>query len=102
MMQHLEEHEHFLHLLANTHPKQRKALLTSASHQQLSILSEIIHNFLQGVIPADATDIERFSKSRNILRRLGQKNKKARRVYAIKHAITISHFLQTFYEKVKS
>ena len=102
MMQHLEGHDHFLELLANTHSKQRKALLSSASRQQLNILSEIIHNFLEGVIPAHPADIEQFSKSRNILRRLGQKSKNTRRIYAIKHAVVIGRFLRTFYNKLKS
>ena len=37
---------HFFNLLLTSHPAQRRALLTTASNQQLDFLSELFHNIL--------------------------------------------------------
>jgi hypothetical protein len=94
MMQWLDEHRAYLTLLAHTHIKQRNCILESSTNTQLSVIAEIIFNFLSGVIPVEATDIQDFASKRSILRRLGQKTKNHNRKYIIKHAVTISKFLK--------
>ena len=94
-MHRLEEYRPFLLLLAHTHSKQRKGLLTTATTKQLSIICEIIFNFLQGIIPCDAEEIRTISKYRNILRRIGQKKSpKSNKLFIIKNGSALSTFLK--------
>ena len=101
-MQHLEQHRSFLELLAKTHSTQRKSLLLTASKQQLNILSEITHNFLQGVVPLDVEQIAEFAKDRNILRKIAQKNLKSKRLFITKHNKVLGNFLQMILTKLES
>jgi hypothetical protein len=94
-MHRLEEYQPFLRLIALTHPKQRKSLLTTASTKQLSIVCEIIFNFLQGIIPFESEEIGTISKYRNILRRIGQKKSpKSNKLFIIKNGSAVSAFLK--------
>ena len=100
IMHRLEEYEPFLRLLAHTHPKQRKALLATATSKQLSIICEIVFNFLQGIIPFESAEIGIISKYRSILRRIGQKKShKANKVFIIKNSSAVSTFLKVVLPK---
>jgi hypothetical protein len=101
-MQWLDEHRSYLKLLASTHSKQRKAILSSSNNQQLNILCEIIHNFLNGIIPTEPEELQKFSKSRNTLRKLGQKVTKTTRSLIIKQDKLIAHFLKFILNKFES
>jgi hypothetical protein len=92
-MQWLDAHLPYLTLLARTHVKQRKLILESSTNKQLSVICEIIFNFLNGVIPVEPEEIKNFAKNRNILRKLGQKTKNHDRKYIIKHSAAIKKFL---------
>ena len=50
-MSRARQHLPFLQLLKQTHLKQRKELLNTASSEQIKFLSEIVLNLLQGNIP---------------------------------------------------
>jgi 2-polyprenyl-3-methyl-5-hydroxy-6-metoxy-1,4-benzoquinol methylase len=101
-MYHLEKELTFLKLVSSTHPTQRKAILSTASKQQLKILSEVIHNFLQGVVPLDTEQVTKFSKHRNILRKIAQKKLKAKRIFITKHNRVIGLFLQMIIPKLEA
>ena len=47
MIEHIKQQRHFLQLLLQTTPAQRKALLRTITKQQLRVLSEITFNILK-------------------------------------------------------
>ena len=95
MVRRMKEHHSFLSLLSNTHPKQRKALLESSTNKQLSVICEIIHNFLQGIIPFDNEEINSITKYRTILRRIGQRDSwKINKSFIVKNCAAIASFLK--------
>ena len=51
MEKRLKHHMSYLQLLSKSHAKQRKAILQSATPEQIKILSEIVLNLLEGNIP---------------------------------------------------
>ena len=62
-MDNLGKHFHFLNLLYNTHPRQQKALLESASLQQISAICEILLNIVNGTIELN-NDVKKFMNKR--------------------------------------
>lgn len=69
--QSIRRHSHFLQILARSHPSQRRALLRTASAQQIKTLCEICLNILAGNVP---TNIQKLKKYKNTLRKLVKKN----------------------------
>lgn len=69
----INNHTAFLTLTAETPSRgQRKALLNSATKEQVLALSEIAHNLLQGNIQLGVESKSRLRKFKSLYRRLGQ------------------------------
>lgn len=63
----------FLELLQHAENTQKKALLKTASDEQVRILSEIVYNILGGVIEISAKSKQDLLPHKNKLRKLGDK-----------------------------
>ena len=97
----MERHQAFLDLLCTASPKQRNALLRTASKSQLLFLAEIIHNYLKGVIPTESAEVKSFSSSKHILRRLSLKSIVKQGRYINRHSAIIASFLKKILPKFK-
>ena len=69
-MRNLKKHYSFLDVVINTKPKQRVALIKTASSQQIAVLIEILVNILKRVLPISAEHLEQLYKYKRALRRL--------------------------------
>ena len=69
----LDKHRSFLNLLLNGENSQKKALLKTASDEQIRMLSEIVLNILGGVIPVSAKLRHDLIPHKDKLRKLGDK-----------------------------
>lgn len=67
----LKKHQHFLHILAQSHPTQKRALLKTANNGQLESLCEICLNILKGNIPVNSYKLKKY---KNTLRTLAKKS----------------------------
>ena len=65
-MNNLDKHLYFINLLNNTHLGQQKALLNSASLQQISVICEILLNIINGVIEVD-DDIKKYLNKKHLI-----------------------------------
>lgn len=72
-MKHIKKHLPFLHLLANTHHKQRQSMIDSSTREQLELLTEIIINLLQQVIPIRDEHQQQLRRHRKVIRQLSRK-----------------------------
>lgn len=69
----INNHNAFLTLTAETSSKtQRKALLDTATKEQVIVLSEIAHNLLQGNIQLGVEQKTQLRKYKSLYRKLGQ------------------------------
>lgn len=66
----IRKHQHFLQILAKSHPSQRKALVRTATTEQIKCLCEICLNILVGNVPVN---IQKLKKHKNTLRKLAKK-----------------------------
>ncbi len=69
-MDHLKEHDSFLQMLIQTHPRQRRALIQSSTVQQLRVLTEIFVNILRGIIPLTSQHKAEVTRHAKVIRRL--------------------------------
>lgn len=67
----LKKHYYFLRMLARTHPSQKRALLKSASKEQISSLCEICLNIANGNVPVN---VKKLKKYKNTVRNLAKKS----------------------------
>lgn len=67
----LKKHQHFLQILAHSHPTQKRALLKTANNGQLESLCEICLNVLKGNIPVNKYKLKKY---KNTLRTLAKKS----------------------------
>ena len=67
-------HLPFLTLLTGALPQQRKALLSTASLDQVDCICEITLNVLTGNLTVDKSDLEKLKKHKKRLRQLTQKS----------------------------
>ena len=72
-MKHIKKHLQFLHLLANTHHKQRQAMIESSTREQLEVLTEIIINILNEVLPIRDKHRQQLRRHKRTIRRLSKK-----------------------------
>lgn len=63
-------HKDILRLLSTVNPKTRRLLLQHADKSLIYSICEIALNFLSGHIPVSASDKQKLSKYKNILRKL--------------------------------
>ena len=61
MSSRVKDNIHFFNLLLVAHPAQQKALLTTASNQQLDFLSELMHN-IKFTLPLTAEQRKRLQR----------------------------------------
>lgn len=96
----LSENGSYLKLLLESHPKQQKALLDTASKQQVDLLSEILYNLLY-VVPIDEAHRKRLLK-KSYLKDIAKHNRSyayrkrriiTRKLDLIKLLMTYSHEL---------
>ncbi|GFV28686.1 uncharacterized protein TNCV_3986361 [Trichonephila clavipes] len=71
-MNRARRHVHLLHVLAAASPAQRKAILKSASNQQIKTLCEICQNLLSGNIPTNK--IRKSSCYKRLIRLLANRS----------------------------
>ena len=70
----INSEKHFLELLLQTNPKQRKLLLSSLTNQQLRVLGEIAANVLHSVILLNEKEKGKLKKHKSLLLVIGDKN----------------------------
>ena len=70
----INKHKPFLDLLHSSEKNQQKALLKTASTEQIRILSEIVLNILAGNIPLSSKFKSNLSRYKDRLRDLTDKN----------------------------
>ena len=70
----LKASEPFLHLLARSSARRRKALLSQVTKAELSSLCEICLNILQGNVPLDDKTYNRLKRHRQKIRTLADKS----------------------------
>ena len=80
----VKDNIHFFHLLLTAHPAQQRALLTTASNDQLDFLSEVIHNivFTLSDNPKDRKRLQRktfLTELANIKRSYNFRRQRAKR-----------------------
>ena len=63
--------KYFLHLLRDTHLTQVKQLVKIATVDQILAASEIVLNLLEGNIVVSKSDLQKFVRFKNILRKIG-------------------------------
>ena len=92
-MNRLKAHKHFMQFLVSTSTsqRQRKALLSSASVEQMNIIAEIFANILAHSIDLKKNDIKRLGEHASIIRRVAQKQLQdsSRHKLLVKHAETV-------------
>lgn len=66
----MHQHETFLKLIAATSPRQRKAMLESASPGQILAICETALNILNQLIPLSEGQIQKLHRHRHIIRTL--------------------------------
>ena len=79
-MKHLKAHSSYIKLLCSktTSPKQRKAVLSTSSNDQMSIICEIFSNVLAGVLQLNKKDMTQLAQHAPIMRRLARRDIKPR------------------------
>lgn len=70
-MNRVKRHVHLLHLLSSAGPQQRKAILKTASNDQIKSLCEICHNLLRGNIPT--AKVNKLVSYKRVIRQLADK-----------------------------
>lgn len=98
----VHQHLHFLHLLSTAGSKQCRALILTASKDQIKTLSEIIHNFLKGIIPVEEADKYKLAPHKHTLRKLSLKTIIRRRQFIVKNSNLIGVFLKTILPKFET
>ena len=73
MTEHIKEQRHFLQLLIQTTPAQRKALLQTITKQQLRVLSEITLNILKFKIKLTTSQKSYLKRHKRVLYLLGNR-----------------------------
>ena len=68
MPRRVDKHKHFLQLLRSGEKNQQKAILKTATEEQVKTLSEIILNLLAGYIPINSKTKRNLSKYKDTLR----------------------------------
>ena len=91
-MPRFESHIHFLKLVSESTPRQRKALLKSASPAQKLALIELVHNFLKGSILVASEIKDSLSKHKHVLRVLSKKSSQ-KSSFFVENAVVIKTFL---------
>lgn len=71
MSKNVKKNYHFLHMLARSSPRQRKALLQSADNSQITSVCEICLNILAGNVPAN---LKKLKKYKTVIRKLGNRS----------------------------
>ena len=69
-MKNLEKKIHHLHVLANSSPQLRKAIIKYGDRDLIMAICECILNFLNGNINADADLVKKAGKHKKILRKI--------------------------------
>lgn len=96
VMSSIEEHLHFLRLLATTPTlKQRQVLLRTSTRQQIFAIAEIVLNVLKGKVSVSPDTLRTLKAYRKTLRKLATEGKRSitwlkRREAAVKSAKAIS------------
>lgn len=62
-MHKVKRHVHLLHLLSTATPQQRKAILRTASKEQIKLLCEICQNLLAGNISINTKKLHSYRKT---------------------------------------
>lgn len=70
-MRKVKRHVHLLHLLSNANPQQRKAILRTASTEQIKTICEICQNLLSGNIPI--AKVQKLRSYKKVIRQLADK-----------------------------
>lgn len=71
-MNRVKRHVHLLHVLAAASPAQRKAILKSASDEQIKTLCEICQNLLSGNLPSN--NIKKLCSYKRVIRLLANRS----------------------------
>lgn len=70
-MKQIKKHVHLLHILSKASPQQRKAILNTASTDQLKSICEICQNLLHGNIPG--VKVRKLAPYKKVFRKLADK-----------------------------
>jgi hypothetical protein len=74
MVELIQQHRHFLHLIKSTTTAQRKALLSTITKQQLKALSQIAYNILRFKIRLTPSEKAQLKRQRRIIHLLGNRS----------------------------
>ena len=69
----IKKHKSFLHLMSNTSPKQRKALIKTMCQGQLEGICEVMLNLLNGVIPVPPNIKKKLEPYKPVIRLLADR-----------------------------
>ncbi len=69
----VRKQRHFLNLLSETDPKQRKRLLETITRKQVKAVSQIAHNVIKSVVKLTSSEKERLQKRRRFIHVLGNR-----------------------------
>ena len=88
-MKRLKPHSFYIKLLTSktTSPKQRKALLSTASTDQMSIICEIFSNILAGNLRFNKKDMTQLAQHATIMRRMTRRDIKT----SHRHGLLVRH-----------
>lgn len=89
------ENKHILKTLCSSKICMRKALIKTADKKLISMICEIIYNFLNGRIDINSDDFNKLLKYKKILRKLVQKsNLKSKKKLLVQHGGFLQYFQQ--------
>lgn len=88
-MKHLKAYSDFIKFLCSktTSAKQRKALLSTSSTEQMNIICEIFANALAGALSLTKSEIPKLQQHAQIMRRLAKRDIKD----SHRHALLVRH-----------
>lgn len=73
MVELVRKQRHFLQLLAQTTPKQRKQLLKTVTRDQLRAIAQIAHNIIRSIIVLSPADKDKLKRHRRLIHLLGNR-----------------------------
>jgi hypothetical protein len=75
----ITRHICFFHLFTHTSSTQRRALMSTITRSQLTALSEVAHNVIQGIIPLAKSEKYQLHIYKHLLIKLGDKHYRHKR-----------------------
>ncbi len=69
----VRKQRHFVNLLEETEPKQRKILLETITRKQMRAVSQIAHNVIKSVVVLTSSEKEKLKKRRRFIHVLGNR-----------------------------